>query len=405
MTFYRLAAANVRSMWRRFVGLVALLAIAVAVCVTAFAVSGRAQEAADQRVQEGTANRSVTVDRLAGRHGAKPLTGTAVRRLADIRHVASVQPRAQVSFGYKGPGAPGALLYATTARPALKPPVTRSVRAGLFPLRPGEIVLPENAQGNDLSPLLGKKITVQTTHAESSGQGRGAAAHIRVVGLFQPSWQLDGPDAAYADDATVVRWAAAKAGVPADQYVRTVGYDRITVVADSADHVGTVLHAVQAKGYSAASLQQEMTALPGVLKLIRATGRILLVVLGLLALIGALVVTGALARQRVREIGILKAVGFRTRSVLAMLITEMAVVGACGAALGAALGTAGAAATAAGLRDRPDLGPYLTDRVPLPGATALSGVLLLTIAVTVLGACLPARRAARLPPADAVREW
>ncbi|MFI6689785.1 hypothetical protein [Streptomyces sp. NPDC050485] len=60
------------------------------------------------------------------------------------------------------------------------------------------------------------------------------------------------------------------------------------------------------------------------LELIRSVGKALAVILGLLSFAGAITVTGAFARQRVREIDILKAVGFRTRFVPLMPVPETA---------------------------------------------------------------------------------
>lgn len=405
MSPFAMAAANVRSMWRRYLGLTVLLAVAAAVCVTALGISDRADRAAHDRVQEGTANRSLTVDRLMERPDAKPLSSEAVRLLSALPGVAGVEPRAQVSFGYKDEQVPGVLLYATTPRPSLLPPLLATVRPQVFPLGPGEIALPKQSQGSDLTPLLGQRITVSTTRATSAGEGTGESDTLRVVALFDPSWQLDGPGAAYADPATVVRWAAAKAGVTEAEFTDSVGYDRITVLAGTAAGVPDVLHGIQAAGYAASSLQQELSALPGVLSLIRTVGQVLLVVLGIVALVGAVVVTGALSRQRAREIGILKALGFGNRSVLTMFVAETGLIGATGATLGALLGFAGAATAAAALRGKPELAPYLTDSLPLPDPARLLGVLLLTLAVTVLGAWVPARRAAQLSPSDAIKEW
>ncbi|KIE22788.1 ABC transporter permease [Streptomyces sp. MUSC 125] len=400
-----LAAANVRSLWRRLVGLTMLLAVTVAVCVTAFAVSHSADRAAHDRVQEGTANRSITVDRLLERTDSKLLGNAALHEIAAIPHVTSVQPRVQASFGFKDKNIPGVLLYATTLRPSLPPPLTKSVRKHLFPLHTGEIVLPARSQGSDLSSLLGRTITVSTTQRTSTNGGSGTSDTVHVVGLFDPSWQIDGPGAAYAADATVIRWAAAMEGVPAKDYTSVIGYSKATVLAASAADVPDVLHAIQQDGYAATTLQQEMTALPGVLDLIRAAGTLLLVVLGLVALLGALVVAGALSRQRVREIGILKAVGFRSRSILTMLVAEMALVGITGALVGALLGMGGAAATVAALHGDPELAPYLPAALPLPSISALGELLLLTVAVTVIGAWMPARRAAQLAPSTAISEW
>ncbi|MFC1420057.1 ABC transporter permease [Streptacidiphilus cavernicola] len=377
----------------------------MAVCVTAFTISGSAQRAAHDRVQEGSANRSITVQRMIDRPDSKLLGAAAVAQFAAIPGVSSVQPSTQVSFGYKSAQIPGVLLYATMVRPSLLPPVTRSVRTKLFPLRTGEVVLPSSSQGMNLSQLLGQSITVSTTLRTSRNSGTGTTAKVRVVGLFDPSWQIDGPDAAYAADTTVVDWAAALEGVSPQQFPSTIGYSQVTILATSADDVPAVLHTVQQDGYGATTLQQEMTALPGVLDLIRVVGQVLIVVLGLIALVGALVVSGALSRQRVREIGILKAVGFRSRVVLTMLVLEMAIVAAAGAIVGTVLGTGGAAVAVAALRGQSNLTAFLPSSTPLPSAAVLGGLILLTLGITVAGAWLPARRAAGLAPSSAMNEW
>ncbi|MET9294428.1 ABC transporter permease [Streptomyces sp. NPDC003077] len=405
MNLLRLALANIRALRRRLFGLIAMVAVAAAVCLGAMGIADRAQGATDSGVRESVANRSITVDRADDRPETPKLTDRTEQRLAKLPHVAEVQHRAQVSFAFDVPAGDTALLYATTYRAALTPPVTKSVRENLFPLKPGEAVLPAVSQGVDLSSALGKRIEVETTRYVRPGEGTGATDHVKVVGLYDPSWQLDGPDAAYADDATVIRWAAARSGVPLKDYVHTTGYDQLTVVAKTAADVPGVMAAIQDRGHPATTLQQQLSALPSVLELIRVAGLLLLAVLGVLAFAGAVTVTGALSRQRAREIGILKAVGFRTRAVLGLLITEMALVGAIAAVLGTVLGAGLSAAGAALLRGTPDLAPYVQGWVLLPAPGTLALLLALTVLVVAAGALAPARRAARMSPTDAMKDW
>lgn len=405
MSVFEISAANVLGMWRRFVGLMILLSIALALCVTAFAISGSAAHVAHERVQEGAVARSITVDRLLDRPDAPMLGNAAVTEFSSLPHVTAVEPRAQVSFGYKDKDIPGVLLYATTLRPSLAPPIVRSTRSNLFPLQQGEAVLPAESDGSKLDPLLGRTVTVETTVGVAAGQGRGQPQQIKIVGLFDPTWQLDGPDAAYLDAATVVRWSAARAGVTEEQFLDNIGYDKVTVLADSAGQVDATLRLIQAKGFGASTLEQEFSALPGVLELIRVVGQLLLVVLAIVAMVGAVVVTGALARQRTREIGILKAVGFGNSAILRMFVTEMGVVGVVAVLAGSILGVAGATLAAALLRREPTVASFVTAAVPLPSISAFFGLALVTIVVTVGGALLPASRAAKLAPSDAIREW
>ncbi|MDF3301025.1 FtsX-like permease family protein [Streptomyces tropicalis] len=405
MNVFRLALLNVLALRRRLVGLVVLVAVAGAVCLSALGIAARAEGSTTSQVGESVGNRSVTVDSPQDRPDLAQLTRGAEARMARIPHVRSVQHRLQVSMPVRDNPEGADLLYATTVRAALAPPVVRAVRKNLFPLRKGEVVFPASTHGVDLGAMVGRTVTVDAHRFVRPGVGDTVSDRVRVVGTYDPSWQIEGPDAAYADDASVVRWAAAAAGKSPAEYLRTSGWDQLTLVADSSAHVPGVLGAVQRMDYPAVTLQQQLRALPGVLELVKVTGRVLLGVLGLLAFTGAVTVTGALARQRAQEVGILKAVGYRSRTVLGLLVAEMAVAGAAAALLGVVLAVGVTAAAAAGLRGVGDVAPYVPDAVPLPPLPAVALLALLTVAVVGAGAVLPARRAARMSPTDAMKDW
>ncbi|MBB1260142.1 FtsX-like permease family protein [Streptomyces alkaliterrae] len=111
------------------------------------------------------------------------------------------------------------------------------------------------------------------------------------------------------------------------------------------------------------------------------------------AAVGAFVVGGRLARRREREIGVLKAVGFRDGDVVRMLFAEAGIVGVSAALLGAGGGWLLSAGAAALLGRRVDALPSL------PAAVLATAVLLAVLA----GATGPARRACRLTPLEAMR--
>ncbi|OIJ85490.1 ABC transporter permease [Streptomyces colonosanans] len=405
MNLLRMAWWNVQALRGRLLGLVTMVAVAGAVCMSAIGIASNAQGSTTSQVGESTANRSVTVDSPGERPDAAQLTEATEKRLAKIAHVESVQHRLQVSMPVRDNPEGADLLYATTYREALAPPVVKSVRKHLFPLRRGEVVFPASTHGVDLSSMMGRTVTVDAHRYVRPGVGDTVSDRVKVVGLYNPSWQFDGPDTAYADDASVVKWAAAAAGKTTGDYLRTSGWNQLTVVVDSASHVPGVLEAVQDMNYPAVTLQQQLQALPGVLELVRLTGNVLLGVLGVLAFTGAVTVTGALGRQRAQEVGILKAVGFRSRSVMGMLVAEMAIAGVVAAAVGLVLAVGASGAAAAGLRRIGDVAPYVHDTVPLPGASTLILLSLATVVVVAAGAVLPARRAARMSPTDAMKDW
>jgi putative ABC transport system permease protein len=100
--------------------------------------------------------------------------------------------------------------------------------------------------------------------------------------------------------------------------------------------------------------------------------------------------------ERTREIGVLRALGWRPRRVLALILGEALALGLAGAALGAILGLAGVRALAISPTAR---GFIATDLPPLAPAVGFA----LGVGLSVLGGIYPAVRASRLEPTEALR--
>lgn len=405
MNTLRIAVQNVRALWKRWLGLGIMLGVSMGLCLSAFGVTDNIAAASNTGILEATANRSIVIERDTASPESKILSQDLAHTLSGMPGVRTVEPRVQTSFGYKGPDVPGVLLNATTPRPSYLPPILATTRHAVFPLKHGEVVLPKMSDGMDLTATLGKSIPVELTKRTGTNDGVGVQRRVTVVGLFDPSWQLDGQSAAYAAPDTVTQWAALDAGTPTAAYLSTVGYGIISVTADTSGDVPTLLRTIQDMGYSASSLQQQMQALPVVLSLVKTMSRVLLVVVALIALIGAFTMSSALVRQRTREIGICKASGLSSTTVFGIFIIEALLCGIVAAVAGLLLGGAGTVLLLSSLRGLSGLGDYLPHAFALPGPGTVVLIVLTVLLVTVLGAVLPARRAARMDPVEAIAHW
>ena len=100
--------------------------------------------------------------------------------------------------------------------------------------------------------------------------------------------------------------------------------------------------------------------------------------------------------ERTKEIGILRALGWRRSRVLTMLLGEAAALGMVGALLGSALGYIGVK----WLSSMPMASIFVSSNLP-PAVLALGVVL--GLALSVIGGVYPALRAAALEPIEALR--
>jgi putative ABC transport system permease protein len=119
------------------------------------------------------------------------------------------------------------------------------------------------------------------------------------------------------------------------------------------------------------------------------------VVLVVAALLVFVTMTASVAERR-REIGVLRAVGFRRSHILKILGLETAVLGAIGGLAGWAAGLAAGSVAARYFTEGAVTGVHVD---PLPAMLAVAG----SIMLGVLGALYPALKASKLDPTEALR--
>jgi putative ABC transport system permease protein len=131
--------------------------------------------------------------------------------------------------------------------------------------------------------------------------------------------------------------------------VETGDVNTIYVTASSAADISTVQHEIakllpHATVTTAASLASEVTgSLSTAAKLVNDLGKWLAVLVLIAAFAVASLLTMSAVARRVAEFGTLKAIGWRTRRIVAQVLGESVVMGVVGAAVGVGLGFAGAA--------------------------------------------------------------
>jgi putative ABC transport system permease protein len=207
--------------------------VASLVCI---GLVGHAARAAQTSINEGVALRAIELKADSDRADVKQLHDEALNALRSTAHVEAVEPWAQVSFGIKTPTIGGLLVYATSVRRSAPPPILHSTRTNVFPLHANEVLLPADSQGKNFGSLVGQQIPISYTRKTGEGTGESATDTVTVVGVYDPSFAIDGPSA-YADVGAVVRWASAKAGVAAVDYASTVGYRKGYVIVDASDNL------------------------------------------------------------------------------------------------------------------------------------------------------------------------
>ncbi len=108
--------------------------------------------------------------------------------------------------------------------------------------------------------------------------------------------------------------------------------------------------------------------------------------------------------ERTREIGVLKALGFTDKQVVIMILAESIIMSLIGGAIGMTAGVIGAhILSSRGLTVTAGSSGIIIVANPEITADLILTTVLITVAVGVVGGTLPAYRAAKIPPATALR--
>ncbi len=261
---------------------------------------------------------------------------------------------------------------------------------------PREILVSER-MAKTLDVGLGDKIVAMS----STRQGRVGSELFRVVGLYRtPILEFDRYHA-YIPYTT----AQALIGVGTDAA-------EFAVVLRSTDDLNRVrdsLRVVLGPTYEVLSYEDVIPTLAATVELTEKSMIIYYIIIGLAMIFGIINTMMMSVFERIREFGVLKAVGLRDLTLFRLVLTGAAVLGCVGTGLGILLGLALTSCTAhAGLNFSwfsEGLSSWGSGAIIYPVLDPLSAVRggLLIIAMCVLAALQPALKAVRLQPIDAIR--
>lgn len=355
----------------------------------------------------------------------KQITDEDVRELQSLEYVEQVRPNYQIDARYiTRDGGRQYTLSVASYNPGQKPELSAGV-INSSDVSDGKIILPESYVSllgfKNAQDAIGKDVKIMTQQPFNQASIQSLLAGGNVASLqreqLQPKQQIDTFKIAAVSKPGVASLAAT--GMPVllsspdakklyeftasgtqqfgkylYAYVRVKGAENETVANEAKAKL-------KDKGYFVLTSQDLQAAISQIVTIFES----LIIVFGLITVIASIfgiVNTMYISvLERTREIGLMKALGMRSRSVAWLFRIEAAWIGLIGGVLGAA--SAVAIGTA--------LNPWLTEFLDLGEGNSILifnwmqilGLIVALTAVAILAGWLPARKAAKLDPIEALR--
>ncbi len=263
-----------------------------------------------------------------------------------------------------------------------------TVVAGKLPTEPGQIALEKSTQersgltvGQSAKVLLNGQITDQ-----------------KVVGTLSFDAPMAGATLLALDPQTAEELFAPDGLVPTISVYAAPGTNAATLAKDvekvvPADAHAEVVTGAQMRAASKESIASMLGFIPVFLG----------VFAGIALFVGGFIISNTftmVVRQRLREIAVLRAIGASPMQVFVSVVGQAAIVGLIGSALGV-LGGFGLVALLKAAFSA--MGMELAGSIPVGAANVIGSILLGTL-VAVAAAALPAIRASKVPPVEAMRD-
>lgn len=342
------------------------------------------------------------------------LDDTAVERLKSIRNVREVVPVITTTATLKlGSGSPsGSVLGMSPAR------APYALMAGRPPTA-GEadaiVLLPTvlRSFGMRAEDAIGRAVTFELRRGEQRRE-----IPLRVVGVAEDelpgaiaivplalaedavAWIVSGDDQA-ARDLRLAQQVAASlllGGRAVQADLAGSRYTSIWLFAEGAADLPAIVQEVEDAGYTGYAQAAAAKAVAELFGFVRAVLAAIAVVALAVAALGVANALLTSVSERTVEIGVLKAIGADDATVERLFLAEAAFLGVLGALAGIVIGSVGAVATALVVQRMTGF-----DLFPVIDLELVALAITVAIGVSLLAGWLPARRAARLAPADALR--
>lgn len=395
---------NLRIAVRRGRGFLIFVSLGCALVILCLGIVAQS-DLTGRELLASAALRTIELSSSHGQTAATPLTRGHLAEIAAMNEVAAVDPWLQAGFNTADDDWPAAVFWATPRIGYVQPPIVSSMREDIFPLAPDEVVLPSRYADQDLRPFMGRTVAIQYTERTGTDTGHAVDGSLTVVALYDEStFTLDGPTAAYASLETVLRFAAATEGTTPEQFGAQIPYPRAMVEVAEANDVPAVEQRLRDMGFAARSIQSQLQLLPQAMQMLSILGAVTAALLALYCLGAGITIGGAMVRNRQREIGLLKAVGFSRLRVGRLFLGELFAFGLLAGVIGVFAGNAIVLIVSQVISGGTFLGAQMADTLVVPDARWSLALLILPAGALALGGVIPARQAATLPPDEALRD-
>ncbi len=338
------------------------------------------------------------------------LDQTVVGRLESLAHVSAVIPsyQARITIAVENRSQSASVLSVQPENLKIIAPALEFTEGSTMnPIDESAIYLPSliannlrgepseaaaDNNGSTAAMMIGQQVNVTYTYIDLATASRQSQSEVfTVAGIMKP---VGNPT---IDRAVVFNLDAG------NKLQKSGRYDSLFVAAESTDHVTQVEKEIRNLYGSDIGITTSEAILQSIGEFTTGFGSAISSIALVALLVGSVGIVTTMytaVTERIREIGVMKAIGARDRNVLALFLTEAAIIGIIGASMGLIVGVLGGYGVLSLFGSNFLPSAEVTPRYPL---SDLARVWAISLGLSVAAGLYPAWKASKLSPIVALR--
>jgi putative ABC transport system permease protein len=256
-----------------------------------------------------------------------------------------------------------------------------------------EAAAADNDDGSTAAIIIGQQVNITYTYIDLATASRQSQSEVfTVAGIMKP-----------VGNPTIDRAVVFNLDIGNKLLQKSGRYDSLFVAAESTDHVTQVEKEIRALYGSDIGITTSKAIIQSIGEFTAGFGSVISSIALVALLVGSVGIVTTMytsVTERTREIGVMKAIGARDRNVLALFLTEAAIIGIIGASIGLIVGVLGGYGVLSLFGSNLLPSGEVTPRYPW---SELARVWAISLGLSVAAGLYPAWKASKLSPIVALR--
>lgn len=306
----------------------AIITLGIFVFTVTNSITDGITEISKKQIMENKSLCEITVSKDMFAENSPVLTNKNIKKFRSINNVTNVYPDIQIVVGINNEKEESGVAYVsgvpTIALPDILKGETFNDNDTKVVILPSIVQIGENSYNGE--EYYGKSLTIEYNALDSKGEQDVKTYNAKVIGLYDVEKGSHATNEIYIPIQDGLFMQAEQKGLSVKNYNNIASFENVFVKVKDEQYVNQVSSNIQNMGFDTYSVHDELNEIPGVVNFIMLIGSGVSLLVMVAGVMNISITILQMTRNRKKEIGLMKAIGYTTKRIMMVFLTENIVV-------------------------------------------------------------------------------